>query len=102
MGSMPTSQIRRAAKEDTVVSIQEVRVPDLGGADEVEVMPGSVSRGDSVEEEQSLIVVESDKAAVELPSRAAATVQEIKVSVGDKVKQRDLVALPETSQAPEA
>jgi len=84
------------------VSIQEVRVPDLGGADEVEVIEVSVSPGDSVEEEQSLIVVESDKATVELPSPAAGTVQEIKVSVGDKVKQGDLVALLETSQAPEA
>src|SRR5690606_41906656 len=66
MGSMLTSQIRHAAKEETVVSIQEVRVPDLGGADEVEVIEISVSPGDSVEQEQSLIVVESDKATVEI------------------------------------
>jgi len=81
------------------VSIQEVRVPDLGGADEVEVIEISVSPGDSVEQEQSLIVVESDKATVELPSPAAGTIQEIKVSVGDKVTQGDLVALLETAQA---
>src|SRR5690554_51247 len=99
MGSMLTSQIRHAAKEETVVSIQEVRVPDLGGADEVEVIEISVSPGDSVEQEQSLIVVESDKATVELPSPAAGTIQEIKVSVGDKVTQGDLVALLETAQA---
>jgi len=96
---MLTSQIRHAAKEETVVSIQEVRVPDLGGADEVEVIEISVSPGDSVEQEQSLIVVESDKATVELPSPAAGTIQEIKVSVGDKVTQGDLVALLETAQA---
>ena len=83
------------------MSIQEVRVPDLGGADEVEVIEISVSPGDSVEEEQSLIVVESDKATVELPSPAAGTIQEIKVSVGDKVTQGDLVALLETSQTQE-
>lgn len=81
------------------MSIQEVRVPDLGGADEVEVIEISVSPGDSVEHEQSLIVVESDKATVELPSPAAGTIQEIKVSVGDKVTQGDLVALLETAQA---
>lgn len=81
------------------MSIQEVRVPDLGGADEVEVIEISVSPGDSVEQEQSLIVVESDKATVELPSPAAGTIQEIKVSVGDKVTQGDLVALLETAQA---
>jgi len=98
---MPISRTRRAAKEETVVSIQEVRVPDLGGADEVEVIEISVSPGDSVEEEQSLIVVESDKATVELPSPAAGTIQEIKVSVGDKVTQGDLVALLETSQMQE-
>src|SRR5690606_23465743 len=101
MGLMPISRTRRAAKEETVVSIQEVRVPDLGGADEVEVIEISVSPGDSVEEEQSLIVVESDKATVELPSPAAGTIQEIKVSVGDKVTQGDLVALLETSQTQE-
>lgn len=81
------------------MSIEEVRIPDLGGADEVEVIEISVSPGDSVEQEQSLIVVESDKATVELPSPAAGTVQEIKVKVGDKVTQGDLVALLETGQS---
>ncbi len=81
------------------MSMQEVRVPDLGGADEVEVIEILVQPGDKVEAEQSLLVVESDKATVELPSPAGGTIKEMKVEVGRRVKQGDLVAMLETAEA---
>src|SRR5690606_16241644 len=97
-GSTPTSRTRPVTEEETPVSVQEVRVPDLGGADEVEVIEISVQPGDSVEVEQGLLVVESDKATVELPSPHQGSVKELKVQVGDKVRQGDLVALLEVGE----
>ncbi|MDH5904666.1 pyruvate dehydrogenase complex dihydrolipoyllysine-residue acetyltransferase [Vibrio splendidus] len=63
---------------------KEVNVPDIGG-DEVEVTEIMVAVGDTVEEEQSLITVEGDKASMEVPAPFAGTVKEIKVAAGDKV-----------------
>lgn len=75
------------------MSQREVHIPDLGGAEEVEVIELSVQPGDRVEAEQPLLVVESDKATVELPSPSAGVVQEFRVRVGDRVREGDLVAL---------
>ncbi|WP_076586140.1 pyruvate dehydrogenase complex dihydrolipoyllysine-residue acetyltransferase [Vibrio ostreicida] len=63
---------------------KEVNVPDIGG-DEVEVTEIMVAVGDTVEEEQSLITVEGDKASMEVPAPFAGTVIEIKIAAGDKV-----------------
>ena len=63
---------------------KEVNVPDIGG-DEVEVTEIMVAVGDKVEEEQSLITVEGDKASMEVPAPFAGTVKEIKIAAGDKV-----------------
>ncbi|WP_435929109.1 pyruvate dehydrogenase complex dihydrolipoyllysine-residue acetyltransferase [Dryocola sp. BD613] len=63
----------------------EINVPDIG-ADEVEITEILVKVGDKVEAEQSLIVVEGDKASMEVPSPQAGVVKEIKVSVGDKTE----------------
>ena len=63
---------------------KEVNVPDIGG-DEVEVTEIMVAVGDTVEEEQSLITVEGDKASMEVPAPFAGTVKEIKIAAGDKV-----------------
>jgi pyruvate dehydrogenase E2 component (dihydrolipoamide acetyltransferase) len=71
----------------------EIKVPDIGDFDEVEVIEVLVKAGDRVEKEQSLITVESDKASMEIPSAAAGTITELKVKVGDKVKQGTLVAI---------
>lgn len=62
----------------------EINVPDIG-ADEVEVTEILVNVGDKVEEEQSLITVEGDKASMEVPAPQAGIVKEIKVNVGDSV-----------------
>ncbi|WP_435247729.1 pyruvate dehydrogenase complex dihydrolipoyllysine-residue acetyltransferase [Vibrio sp. nBUS_14] len=63
---------------------KEVNVPDIGG-DEVEVTEVMVAVGDTVEEEQSLITVEGDKASMEVPAPFSGTVKEIKIAAGDKV-----------------
>ncbi len=77
------------------MSEQEIKVPDLGGADEVEVIEILVSQGDSVEEEDPILTVESDKASVELPSPGAGKITKITVKVGDKVKEGDVVGMME-------
>jgi len=69
---------------------KEVNVPDIGG-DEVEVTEVMVAVGDTVEEEQSLITVEGDKASMEVPAPFAGTVKEIKIAAGDKVSTGSLI-----------
>ena len=84
---------------------QEVTVPDIGD-DEVEVTEIMVAVGDTVEEEQSLLSVEGDKASMEVPAPIAGTVKEIKIATGDKVKTGSLIFVFETassgSEAPAA
>jgi pyruvate dehydrogenase E2 component (dihydrolipoamide acetyltransferase) len=71
--------------------IKDVLVPDLG-EDEVEVIELCVSPGDSVEAEDALVTVESDKASMDVPAPFAGTVKELCVSVGDKISHNDLLA----------
>ncbi|RDI20112.1 pyruvate dehydrogenase E2 component (dihydrolipoamide acetyltransferase) [Pseudacidovorax intermedius] len=73
----------------------EVKVPDIGDFDEVAVIEVLVKPGDTVKPEQSLITVESDKASMEIPSSAAGVVKEVKVKVGDKVKEGSIVLILE-------
>ncbi|MFO1262308.1 MAG: dihydrolipoyllysine-residue acetyltransferase [Rhodoferax sp.] len=73
----------------------EIKVPDIGDFDEVAVIELLVKAGDTVKAEQSLITVESDKASMEIPSSHAGVVKELKVKLGDKVKQGSLVLLLE-------
>ncbi|MCO7189183.1 MULTISPECIES: pyruvate dehydrogenase complex dihydrolipoyllysine-residue acetyltransferase [unclassified Pseudoalteromonas] len=87
-----------AAPVEATPSLQEVQVPDIGG-DEVEVTEIMVAVGDSVEEEQSLITVEGDKASMEVPAPFAGTVKEIKVAAGDKVSTGSLIFVFETVAA---
>ena len=77
------------------MAIIEIQVPDIGDFDEVAVIELLVKAGDTVKAEQSLITVESDKASMEIPSSHAGVVKELKVKLGDKVKQGSLVLLLE-------
>ncbi|BCQ46767.1 hypothetical protein ERHA55_42940 [Erwinia rhapontici] len=74
----------------------EINVPDIG-ADEVEVTEILVKVGDTVEVEQSLLVVEGDKASMEVPSPQAGVVKEIKVATGDKVETGKLIMIFEAA-----
>ena len=73
------------------MSEQEIRVPELGGADEVEVVEVLVAAGDKVNAEDPLLEVESDKATVELPAPASGTIQRIDAKVGDKLREGAVV-----------
>jgi len=78
----------------------EVKVPDIGDFKNIPVIELLVKQGDSVKKDESLIVLESDKATVEVPSPAAGVIAELKVKVGDKVSAGTLVAMLEGSAAP--
>lgn len=67
--------------------IIEVKVPDIGDFDEVEVIEILVQAGDTIEPEQALITLESDKASMEIPSTHAGTVQEVFVKLGDNISE---------------
>ena len=69
----------------------DIAVPDIGDFDEVTVIELLVKPGDTIAADQSLLTVESDKASMEIPSSAAGVVKEVKVKLGDKVKQGSIV-----------
>ena len=73
----------------------EVHVPDIGDFKDVSVIEVFVKPGDTIKVEQSLVTVESDKAAMEIPSSAAGVLKELKVKVGDKINIGDLLAILE-------
>ncbi|HCS66330.1 MAG TPA: dihydrolipoyllysine-residue acetyltransferase [Cellvibrio sp.] len=69
------------------MAIQTIKVPDIGGAEGVEVIEISVKVGDVVAEGDSIVVLETDKASMEIPADKAGKVVAIKVNLGDKVSQ---------------
>jgi pyruvate dehydrogenase E2 component (dihydrolipoamide acetyltransferase) len=71
------------------MSMEIVRVPDIGSEDAVDVIEVSVKVGDQLEQEATIVVLESDKATVEVPLPMAGTVKRILVKTGDRVKQGD-------------
>ena len=75
----------------------EVLVPDIGDFKDVAVIELFVKPGDTVKVEQSLLTVESDKASMEIPSSHAGTVKEVKVNLGDKINQGDLIVVLEAA-----
>ncbi|MFT4243397.1 MAG: dihydrolipoyllysine-residue acetyltransferase [Acidovorax sp.] len=81
------------------MALVNIQVPDIGDFDEVGVIELLVKPGDVVKAEQSLITVESDKASMEIPSSHAGTVKEVKVALGDKVKQGSVIAVVESADA---
>lgn len=77
----------------------QVKVPDIGDFDEVQIIEILVNVGDTIAVDQSLITVESDKASMEIPSDTAGVVKSLAVKVGDKVKQGGVILEVETTQA---
>ena len=75
----------------------ELKVPDIGDFKDVEVIEVLVQVGDTVAVDQSLITIESDKASMEIPSSGAGVIKDLKVKVGDKVNQGDVLAIAETT-----
>jgi pyruvate dehydrogenase E2 component (dihydrolipoamide acetyltransferase) len=81
------------------MALLEVKVPDIGDFDEVTVIELMVKVGDTVKADQSLITVESDKASMEIPSSTAGVVKELRVNLGDKVKEGSVVLVVEAAGA---
>ena len=77
----------------TSAETTEIRVPDIGDFDEVDIIEILVKDGDEIKEEQTIVVLESDKATMDLPSPENGLVQKVCVRLGDKVGEGDLVAL---------
>ena len=89
------------------MSLMDVRVPDIGDFQDVAIIEVLVKPGDTLAAEDPLIVLESDKASLEVPAPQAGTVRAVRVKVGDKVSQGDLilsleVAMPAAAPAPAA
>ncbi|MGS1004451.1 dihydrolipoyl dehydrogenase [Burkholderia glumae] len=92
------------------MSLIEVKVPDIGDYNDIPVIEVLVKAGDTVEKEQSLVTLESDKATMDVPSSAAGVVKEVKVKVGDPVSQGTVIVVLEgaaeaaqpAAKAPEA
>lgn len=76
-------------------NIIEIKVPDIGDFDEVDVIEVLVAPGDVVAEEDALLTLESDKASMDVPSSHAGTIKEMKLSVGDKAGEGSVVCLME-------
>jgi dihydrolipoamide dehydrogenase len=81
------------------MAVIEVQVPDIGDFKDVGVIEVLVKAGDTVQAEQSLITVESDKASMEIPSSHAGVVKEMRVKVGDKVSQGSVILTMESAAA---
>ncbi|RUL76628.1 dihydrolipoyl dehydrogenase [Dyella choica] len=84
----------------------ELKVPDIGGHENVPVIEVMVKAGDSVAKEQSLITLESDKATMEIPASASGVIKEMKLKVGDEVSEGAVIAILELvgaeAEAPKA
>ena len=76
-----------------------IKVPDIGGAEGAEIVEVLVAPGDAIDIEQSLVVVESDKASMEIPAPMAGTVTELRVAVGDAVSEGDVILVLKTDSA---
>jgi len=83
------------------VTIKEIVVPDIGDFSEVEIIEILVASGDSVELDDALITLESDKASMEIPATDAGVVRELKVKLGDKVGEGSVILLLEVESEPE-
>jgi dihydrolipoamide dehydrogenase len=80
----------------------EVKVPDIGDFAEVTIIEVLVKPGDTIQAEQSLITVESDKASMEIPASHAGVVKELKVKIGDAVKEGSVLLMLEVAAVADA
>ena len=89
-----------------MAELKEARVPDIGGYDGVPVIEVLVAVGDTVQLDQGLVTLESDKATMEVPSPMAGVIRELRVAVGDEIAEGFVVAMIEpeadTADAPVA
>src|SRR5690606_20273396 len=89
----------RCSEGAAMANTIEVKVPDIGGQDDVPVIEVLVAVGDTVAVDQGLATLESDKATMEVPSSAAGVVREVRVKVGDTVSEGSVVVVLEAEGA---
>jgi len=93
--SAPKQKLSEPAAEEPAEaageSVEEVRIPDIGSSGSANVIEVMVKAGDSVEADQSLITLESDKASMEIPAPKAGIVESLSIKVGDEAKTGDLI-----------
>lgn len=96
--SAPAASAEQApAAASSAGAEQEVKVPDIGGSENVDVIEICVAVGDAISEGDSIIVLESDKASMEVPAPASGTVKSISIKEGDKVSEGSVVLVLEVS-----
>ncbi|MBB3167773.1 pyruvate dehydrogenase complex dihydrolipoyllysine-residue acetyltransferase [Simiduia aestuariiviva] len=81
------------------MAIETIAVPDIGGSEDVEVIEVCVAVGDTIELEQSLVVLETDKASMEVPASVAGKITKLMVSEGDKVSEGSVLVEVESAAA---
>ena len=79
------------------MSNQEIKVPNIGDFENVEVIEVLVSEGQSISKNDPLITIESDKSSVEIPASYEGLVKSINIKVGDKVSEGDLILILENT-----
>ncbi|MCF7528738.1 dihydrolipoyllysine-residue acetyltransferase [Neisseria lisongii] len=79
------------------MSIVEIKVPDIGGHENVDIIAVEVKAGDTIAVDDTLITLETDKATMDVPADAAGVVKEVKVKVGDKISEGGVILLVETA-----
>ena len=82
-----------------MASEQEIKVPDIGGVSGVDVIELLVKAGDVIEKDSPLVTLETDKASMEIPSPSAGVVREMRLKVGDKVSEGDVILLLSMEEA---
>ncbi|MBU2876917.1 dihydrolipoyllysine-residue acetyltransferase [Aliiglaciecola lipolytica] len=95
----PTAEQPKAAAASASSEVIEVKVPDIGGDTDVDVIEVLVAEGDKIDAETGLITLETDKATMDVPSPAAGVVKSLKIKVGDKVSEGTLILELETQGA---
>ncbi|MBK1644570.1 dihydrolipoyllysine-residue acetyltransferase [Thiocapsa imhoffii] len=85
-----------------MATVEDILLPDIGDFSDVEVIEILVAPGDRIEVEQSILSLESDKATIEIPSPKSGVVEELKITLGDRVSQGDLLMTLRTDAAARA
>ena len=81
------------------MSLVELKVPDIGGHENVDIIAVEVNVGDTIAVDDTLITLETDKATMDVPAEVAGVVKEVKVKVGDKISEGGLIVVVEAEGA---
>ena len=81
------------------MSLIELKVPDIGGHENVDIIAVDIKVGDSVAVEDTLITLETDKATMDVPAEVAGVIKEVRVKVGDKISEGGVIAVVEAAAA---